>query len=233
MVKDKVCIGSTENNLCVNDFLFLSAYDMSEDPFKTVDFDGIIGLGFSDLSFSPESNFLDFLLSTNKISNKIFAFYFRKTYDIVDHNLNLSSNEILKEKNYANKFSEITIGGVDFTKIKSDIKFYDVISKRYWEIKIDNIYYGNYKLSVCENILCTAIVDTGTSTMGSSSKFYRLINELIDLKKDCSNLNELKPLVFEIGNHFYELDSRDYTMKMRRVKDDYEYLVPDEKNDGK
>lgn len=236
MGKDLVCLGSIENSLCINDFLFLSAFEMSENPFKEVDFDGIIGLGFSDLSMSPEANFLDSLLKSNKISNKIFAFYFRKNMDLVPHEniKNLNSENLINEKNYKNKFSELTIGGIDFNRIDSKIHFVNVISKKYWEVKLDNVYYGNYKLPFCEDKKCTAIVDTGTSTIGGSKAFYDTIEKITDLDKSCKNLKSLKSIIFEIDGAFYELNPIDYTIKIRSTKDNkFEYLLADENNDGK
>jgi len=235
MYKDQVCIGSFESNLCVSDFLFLSAFEMSDNPFSEVDFDGIIGLGFNDLSMSSESNFLDALLKSNKISNKIFAFYFRRNMDLVEHeNLkNLNSETYIQNNNIRNKFSELTIGGIDFLRVNSKINFVNVISKKYWEIKLDNIYYGNIKLPFCEKEECTAIVDTGTSTIGASKVFYETINKIAPLEKSCKNINELKNISFEIDGNLYELDSRDYTIKIKSVDNNFEYLVPDESNDGK
>ncbi len=213
---------------------------MSENPFKDVDFDGIIGLGFSDLSFSPEANFLDSLLKLNKISNKIFAFYFRKNMDLLPHEnfKNLNSEKAINDKKNShlkNKLSELTIGGIDFNRISSKIHFVNVISKKYWEVKLDNIYYGNFKLPFCnEKIKCTAIVDTGTSTIGGSKLFYDTIEGFAALERSCKNLKSLKAITFEIDGAFYELDPVDYSVKIKSVENNkFEYLVPDEDNEGK
>jgi hypothetical protein len=235
MMRDQVCMGSQEDSLCINNFLFLSAFDLSEDPFKDVDFDGIIGLGFSDLSMSPESNFLANLMDTKKISNKIFAFYFRKTYHPLKHDkklLNNSESKYKYTKEYRNKLSELVIGGIDFERIKGEIYFVEIISKRYWEVSLDNIYYGRTKLPFCNNKKCTAIIDTGTSTLGFSDNFYRVFKKLSNLKKDCSNLKTLRPLIFEIGGVFYELDPKDYVIKLKIIApDQIDYMIPDDEVD--
>ncbi len=213
---------------------------MSENPFKEVDFDGIIGLGFSELSMSKEANFLDSLLALNKISNKIFAFYFRKNMDLVAHEeiKNLNSEKFLNQKNnleIKNKLSELTIGGIDFNRLNSKIHFVNVISKKYWEVKLDNIYYGSSKLPFCDGkVKCTAIVDTGTSTIGGSNVFYQAIGEIAQLEKSCKNLKALQSITFEIDGNFYELDPVDYSVKIKSLENNkFEYLVPDEINDGK
>lgn len=231
-MRDEVCIGSHESSLCLEDFLFLSAFDLSEEPFKDVDFDGIIGLGFSDLSVSPQSNFLENLINSNKISNKMFSFYFKKNFYPFSHDKKLYKNsESLYKYNdeFKHKLSELVIGGIDFDRIKGDIFFNNIISRRYWEVKMDNIFYGRTKLPFCHDKECTAIIDTGTSTLGFAYEFYRVFKKLSNLKKDCSNLNNLKPLIFEIGGVFYELNPKDYTMKLKiSSPDEIDYLTPDD-----
>lgn len=274
MYRDEVCIGS-QNKICLENFLFLSAYHLSEDPFKDVDFDGIIGLGFSELSMSPESNFLENLLYKKKITNKIFSFFFRKKFFPVQKNKNYmnkndkknnrninenkntqlspistypdkniiksndndnnnNSNNFYYDKSMQKNLSELVIGGIDFSRIKGDIFFSDIISKKYWEINLDNIYYGRTKLPFCHNKKCTAIVDTGTSTLGVSDNFLRLFKKLANLEKNCSNLNNLRPLIFEINGIFFELDPKDYVLKFRlNGLNDFEYMIPDDKVEEK
>ncbi len=141
-LSDKVCLG----NLCSDHQTILTATNMSENPFSYVKFDGIIGLSFSHLSVNPNANILESLYRQKKISEKVFAFYFNKE---------------------DNMKSLLTIGGIDQAKYKGDIVFSKVISKDYWEIKIDAIYYGTKKLSLCDKLICTAIIDTGTSMMAA------------------------------------------------------------------
>jgi cathepsin D len=190
MTEDKVCI----QDLCVNDMLLLEAYYESDEPFSNVQFDGIIGLGFSHLSVNPKANFLDMLLAQNKIRRKMFSFYFNK-----------------KET----ENSELHIGGIRYTRIKSQINYFNVISDNYWEINLKSIYYGNLKLDICNQIKCTAIVDTGTSMIAAPSLITNQIALLSDLKQDCSNLNKLENLKFEFENgKIYELDPEYYVLKL-------------------
>jgi len=236
-MRDQVCLGTTENNLCISDFLFLTAYEMSENPFKDVEFDGIIGLGFPDLSMSCESNFLDALLKSNKISNKIFSFYFRNNMHVFDDNQidDLGSEESIKGKNIDSKLSELSIGGIDFHRINSKVNFTNVISRKYWEIKLDNIYYGNFKFPFCESKNCSAIVDTGTSSIGGSKLFHETIKNIVRLEKDCKNINVLKTITFEIDGIFYELNPKEYSIKIKEKenKKGFDYIIPDGNIDEK
>lgn len=232
MYRDQVCIGETDSSLCLDDFLFLSAYDLSQDPFENVDFDGIIGLGFSELSMTSDSNFLANLLKKKKITNKIFAFYFRKKFYPFKYDKKIYKKfnwEYKYENNFKKNLSELVIGGIDFKRLKGEIYFMPVISKKYWEVKLDNIYYGRTKLPFCNNIECTAIIDTGTSTIGVSDNFIRIFKKLTNLEKDCSNVKSLRTLTFEIGGVFFELDYNDYVLKLRMDgMNNVEYLMADE-----
>jgi cathepsin D len=141
VISDTMCV----QNLCSDNNVILEAIYETDNPFSSVKFDGIVGLSFTHLSVTPESNFIDMLLKQNKIERNLFSFYFNK-------------NDTSK--------SEIAFGGINRDKIlgsTEDIQYFKVISKDYWEIKIDNIYYGNAKFNLCEKFHCTAIVDTGTS----------------------------------------------------------------------
>lgn len=237
MIRDDICIGHGDNKICLENFLFLSAFDMSENPFSEVEFDGILGLGFPELSTSKESNFLQNLLNSKKITNKIFAFFFRKNFFPFKYDkkiYNKYNMEYKYEKKYENKLSELVIGGIDFNRIKGEIYFNEIISKKYWEVKLDNIYYGRTKLPYCNKVDCTAIIDTGTSTLGVSNEFLRIFKKLSKLEKDCSNLKTLRPLIFEIGGVFYQLDAKDYVLKFKinGIKD-FEYMVPDDEVEEK
>lgn len=141
IVRDTLCV----QELCSENNIILEAIYETDNPFSSVKFDGIVGLSFTHLSVTPESNFIDMLLKQKKIERNLFSFYFNK-------------NDTSK--------SEIAFGGINKDKILgnvNDIQYFKVISKDYWEIKIDNIYYGNAKFNICEKFSCTAIVDTGTS----------------------------------------------------------------------
>merc|ERR1712032_1084215 len=94
-------------------------------------------------------------------------------------------------------------------RISGEIYFIEIISKKYWEVKLDNIYYGRTKLPFCAGVKCTAIIDTGTSTLGVSDNFISVFKKLTNLDKNCGNLKDLRKLTFEIGGVFFELDPTD------------------------
>ncbi len=175
MTDDSVCLGK----LCVNKMLILEAYYESEQPFGCVLFDGIIGLSFTHLSVNPRANFLDMLLKENKIRKKVFSFYFN----------------IDEEKE-----SELHIGGLKDTKYIGDIHYFPVISRSYWEINLKDIYYGDIRLDVCKGRKCSAIVDTGTSLLAAPENLLSTISSHIAINYDCSGVDLLKNIRFELDD---------------------------------
>lgn len=171
----------------------LEAFYESETPFKDVKFDGIVGLGFSHLSLNKESNFLDMLYSQRKINHKLFSFYFNK-------------NDLSE--------SQIFMGGSLKDRYEGDIYYSKVISNNYWEIKLDDIYYGDKKLNLCPSpIQCTAIIDTGTSMIAGPEDVIDVLLSYSNVNKDCSNYNMLQNLKFEINGILYNLDPEFYILK--------------------
>lgn len=198
MTQDSVCVGEG-SNLCVDKLLILEAIYESEMPFSAVKFDGIIGLSYSHLSVNKRSNFLDMLAEQNKIYQKVFSFYFNKDDE---------------------KKSQVHIGGININKFAGDVYFSDVISKNYWEIKIDEIYYGNQKLNFCggqnnndENRICTAVVDTGTSMLAWPSDIMKEVIDLSAVDDDCLNQKVLENLKFKINGLIFNLDPEYYVIK--------------------
>jgi hypothetical protein len=193
MTQDKVCIGR-DGSICSDNLLMLEAYFESQVPFSEVKFDGIIGLSFSHLSVNSQSNFIDVLVKEKKITQKVFSFYFNKNDD---------------------KQSQISIGGIEMKKFTGDIYFSEVISRNYWEIKIDAIYYGNIKLDFCNMIICSAVVDTGTSMLAGPQSLMQTLEYYSYVKSDCSNFDILQNIKFEINGKLFNLDPEFYVMKIK------------------
>lgn len=191
ITKDAVCL---DDKFCIKDAILLEAYYESFNPFHMVKFDGIIGLGFTHLSVNEEANFIDLLYKQKKISEKKFAFYFNK--DDSEH-------------------SHINIGGIDDKYFKGEVHYFDVIGRDYWELKLNGIYYADTLLLNCQSIKCSVIVDSGTSMITAPSGVHEALIQLSKVKEDCSNLNFLKDIKYDIGGHLFELGSDFYVMKYK------------------
>jgi len=140
---------------------FVTAVEMSNEPFATFDFDGVMGLGLNSLSQAAEFNLVETGASggawhVDNDSRKMFGVF-----------LAVSSKED----------SEITFGGYKPQHMKTDIIWTPVEDPEggHWKIKVKSITVGAVRLDYCDDGQCRALVDTGTSLLGTPSDLGPLI----------------------------------------------------------
>ena len=95
---------------------FVAATQQSAEPFSETPFDGILGLGFKDLSMGEHFNILDDLNAKGQLPMGTFAVF-----------LTDDSN------------SEITFGGYKPDQIASDIVWAKVVRESYWQVGVDDV----------------------------------------------------------------------------------------------
>jgi len=185
--KDKLCIG---DKLCF-DANFIAADKMSIEPFSEIPFDGIMGLGFKDLSMGDGFNIVDDLQTRANVpgGNGQFSFYVTDGED-----------------------SEVTFGGYRSERLASDIIWAPVKVESWWQVAIDDITFNNKPMNLC-NGQCQVAVDTGTSMLAGPSELVDKLQSMVNAKDDCSNFNELPNLGFQIGNTVLNLRPDDYMDK--------------------
>ena len=166
---------------------------MSTIPFSHVSFDGIIGLGFTYLSISEESNLIEMLYKQNKIHQRIFSFYFNKNDSML---------------------SVLNIGGFNHALYQGEISYAPVISVNYWEIEIEGIFYENELIVDCTQKKCTGVVDTGTSMIAAPFESFEAIQKKINVDFNCKDLNTLNNLKIQIKGKMFEIESSYYTLKL-------------------
>merc|ERR1719453_2334580 len=98
-------------------------------------FDGILGLGFKDLSMGEHFNILDELNDKGQLPGGTFAVF-------LTDDLN----------------SEITFGGYRQDQVASDIVWADVVHESYWQVAVDDITFDNVATGLC-NGRCQVAVD--------------------------------------------------------------------------
>merc|ERR1719486_801072 len=177
-VQDQLCIG---DSLC-SQIRFIAAGEESDQPFSVCPFDGILGLGFKDLSMGDKFNIVDDLIPQSK-----FAVY------LTDD----SSS------------SEITFGGYKPESLASDIIWAPVSHQSYWQVAIDDITFDNKPTGLCDGG-CQVAVDTGTSMLAGPSDLVDKLTGKLDIKSDCSNFNELPRLGFSLAGRVLNLAHDDY-----------------------
>eukprot|EP00429_Kryptoperidinium_foliaceum_P013305 CAMPEP_0176036804 /NCGR_PEP_ID=MMETSP0120_2-20121206/18229_1 /TAXON_ID=160619 /ORGANISM="Kryptoperidinium foliaceum, Strain CCMP 1326" /LENGTH=545 /DNA_ID=CAMNT_0017370191 /DNA_START=89 /DNA_END=1722 /DNA_ORIENTATION=+ len=182
--KDRLCIGES---LCF-DASFIAADKMTTEPFREIPFDGIMGLGFKDLSMGDGFNIVDDLASRAG-AGSVFSFFVSDDDD-----------------------SEVTFGGYRPDRIASDIVWAPVKVESWWQVAIDDITFNNEPKSLCDG-QCQVAVDTGTSMLAGPSDLVDKLSNMVNAKDDCSNFNELPTLGFQIGDTVLNLRPDDYMDK--------------------
>lgn len=180
-MKDQLCFGES---LCI-DPAFISAEQESAQPFMSIPFDGILGLGFADLSMGDGFNIVDDLQSKGALPNGQFSFY--QTDD----------------------GGEITFGGYKSEQMASDVVWAPVTHESWWQVGMDDITLNNEPQGLC-NGGCAVAVDTGTSMLAGPTELVNKLSQLAAVKEDCSNFEGLPKLGFQLGSKVLNLKPDDY-----------------------
>jgi len=144
---------------------FLPAIHMTDDPFESFGFDGIMGLGLKALSQAIPFNLVE--------SGAREGAWYGDDYRLRTFGVFLAVSDI--------EHSEITLGGYKQEHIAAgeQISWNKVDGHRgHWQIDVKSITAAGERLPFCEDGTCRAIVDTGTSLLGVPSDIG---NDLIDI----------------------------------------------------
>jgi len=161
--------------------------------FQAGKFSGILGLAFPKMAAYGIVPVFDNIINQKLLKKNVMSFYY-------------SVNE--------GTDGEISLGYIDPNRFTGPLKYYPVIDKFYWTIRLDDIRLGNKSLGLCQDEDgCRAIVDTGTSLItGPTGDVRKLLHE-ITVNNDCSGYDKSEPLVLVFGGDEYKLDVPDYIMK--------------------
>lgn len=144
---------------------FVAATEMTEDPFASFAFDGVLGLGLSGLSQTPKFNFME-------VASKSTAWTPMPGFDLT-FSVFLGVSEA--------ETSSITFGGYKPENAKPNAEFawHRVVDHEhgYWQIEVFGIKANGQHVPYCDDGTCRAIVDTGTSLLGVPSDLGPLLVE--------------------------------------------------------
>ncbi|XP_040603549.1 pepsin A-5 isoform X2 [Mesocricetus auratus] len=161
-------------------------------------FDGILGLGYPDLSLQGILPVFDNLWMQGLIPQNLFAFY-------------LSSKD--------EKGSMLMLGGVDPSYYSGDLHWVPVSKPSYWQLALDSISVNGVVIA-CEGG-CQGIMDTGTSLLTGPRNSILNIQNLIGAKASsdgeyvlkCGTINTLPDIVFTINGVTYPVPASAYIRK--------------------
>eukprot|EP00931_Biecheleriopsis_adriatica_P068886 TRINITY_DN42777_c0_g1_i1.p1 TRINITY_DN42777_c0_g1~~TRINITY_DN42777_c0_g1_i1.p1 ORF type:complete len:584 (+),score=169.32 TRINITY_DN42777_c0_g1_i1:50-1801(+) len=162
------------NKTCVEMSLIV-AVEMSNQPFKTFQFDGILGLSLDGLAMNKNFSTFDMLVRSGIAAQPIFSVF-------------LTDGEFGEE-------SEVAMGGVDSRRLIEPISWSEVAMHElgYWQVRIKGVRIGGEEIDICSDGTCRGVVDTGTSHLGIPAPFdkefeKRLKTDAGDLL-DCRNID--------------------------------------------
>jgi len=182
--RDQVCI----SGLCSR-MNFITATNESDDPFKDVPFDGILGLGLPQLAEAQDFSYMDTLVRKGELKHNLFSVFFAKGDQ---------------------EQSEVLFGDVRKERMKSPLTWAPVTNPGFWQVSMRDLAFGDEPLGFCGSAGCQVALDTGTSLLAGPSRLIRKLIEKLHLNLDCSNYDELPNLGFLLDEVSLHLTPSDY-----------------------
>jgi len=185
--RDQLCLGPASNESlsrkgCV-EMHVLTAIEMSDHPFKSFSFDGILGLGLPELAVTTKFSFFDVLSKSGQVAAAQFGVF-------------------LTDGEYGES-SEIAMGGFNPSRMLTSLSWSPVVlaDLGHWQINITNVYVNGEVLDICKDGTCRGVVDTGTSHLGVPLAAKEVLAEMLTVNAgdllDC-RLAEAPTLEFEL-----------------------------------
>eukprot|EP00929_Paragymnodinium_shiwhaense_P062015 TRINITY_DN30964_c0_g1_i1.p1 TRINITY_DN30964_c0_g1~~TRINITY_DN30964_c0_g1_i1.p1 ORF type:complete len:629 (-),score=173.29 TRINITY_DN30964_c0_g1_i1:359-2245(-) len=135
------------------------AVEMSTKPFKSFNFDGILGLGMSGLAISP--TFSAFAVLSASLGAPRFGAF-------------LTDGEDGEE-------SEMALGGHNPARVLEPLSWAPAAMPEmgYWQVEILAVRVNGVELDICADGSCRGVVDTGTSHLGVPTQHHGLLEKLL------------------------------------------------------
>lgn len=151
---------STGNSPECVDMRIIMATDMSEEPFAAFTFDGVLGLGLESLAMAPEYSFFSMFARSAVLESPRFGVYLADADD---------------------DFSEISFGGHNPDRVKSDISWSSIPDPDlgHWQARVMRLRVGNDVWDFCDDGTCRLVVDTGTSLITTPSSIFDQLQDTL------------------------------------------------------
>jgi len=179
---------------------FIAAVDMSEEPFKDFHFDGVLGLGLSGLSQSPEFNFphvmAGLVAEMGGSSPHTFSVF------LADHIAETSSLEV---------------GGWSRRHFEGNLAWSPVHDPElgHWLVRIRSMYVDGQPVNFCQDGDCKAVVDTGTSLMSVPTQafpeIFQMLRHPAPLEGSCRGDGPTLQIQLEGDNFTLTVTPKDYS----------------------
>ncbi|KAG9459979.1 hypothetical protein H6P81_004487 [Aristolochia fimbriata] len=177
--QDSVLVG----DLVVKDQVFIEATREASLTFLIAKFDGILGLGFQEISVGEVTPLWYNMLEQGLINEPVFSFWLNRNFSDPDG-------------------GEIVFGGVNPEHFKGEHTYVPVTQKGYWQFEMGDFLIGNQTTGFCDGG-CAAIADSGTSLLAGPTTIVTQLNYEIGAEGVISM--ECKEIVAEYGEMILEL----------------------------
>ncbi|KAL6197900.1 hypothetical protein ACLB2K_027692 [Fragaria x ananassa] len=176
---DNVKVG----DLIVKDQEFIEATSEPGLTFLAAKFDGLLGLGFQEISVGNAVPVWYNMIKQGLIKEPVFSFWM---------NRNAAAQE----------GGELVFGGVDPNHFKGKHIYVPVTKKGYWQFDMGDVLIGDKPTGYCAGG-CNAIADSGTSLLAGPTTVVAMINKAIGANGVVSQ--ECKAVVQQYGQTIMEL----------------------------
>lgn len=163
-------------------------------------FDGIMGMAFSRISIDHVKTPIENAFDQGALDKEVFAFF-------------LGDNDS----------GELTIGGVDDTKYKGEIRMVDLVEAAYWQIKLDGLKVDTDNLDIPS--ATTAIVDSGTSFITGPTTAIDSLSQKVGATPvgnglyiiSCDNVKAMPDVIFDINGYDYTFEGKDMVLQAGNI----------------
>ncbi|TYJ20939.1 hypothetical protein E1A91_A08G031100v1 [Gossypium mustelinum] len=187
--EDHVTVG----DLVVKHQEFIEATKESSLTFLIAKFDGILGLGFKEISVGNAVPVWYNMVNQGLVNEPVFSFW-----------LNRNPEDDVG--------GEVVFGGMDPKHYKGEHTYVPVKQKGYWQFDMGDVLIGDQTTGLCASG-CSAIVDSGTSLLTGPTAVIAQVNHAIGATGVVSQ--ECKTVVSEYGEMIIDLLlSKDQPLKV-------------------
>ncbi|XP_047319746.1 aspartic proteinase A1-like [Impatiens glandulifera] len=177
--QDQVKVG----DLVVNDQVFMEATKEGSLTFVLSQFDGIIGLGFQEISVGNIVPVWYNMIDQGLVEKEVFSFW-------------------LNREPEAEEGGQLIFGGVDPKHFKGNHTYVPLTQKGYWQFDMGDFLIGNQSTGFCVGG-CASIVDSGTSLLAGPTTIVTQINHAIGAEGVVSM--ECRLVVEQYGDVIWDL----------------------------
>jgi phytepsin len=177
--KDNVKVG----DLVVEKQVFMEASKEGSLTFVVAKFDGILGLGFQEISVGDVVPVWYNMVEQGLVNEKVFSFWLNRNAD-------------------AKEGGELVFGGVDPNHFMGKHTYVPITQKGYWQFEMDDFMIGNHSTGYCDGG-CAAIVDSGTSLLAGPISVITQVNHAIGAEGVVSI--ECKQVISDYGEQIWDL----------------------------